>query len=134
MAARVSFDTSFLIDFQKERVHGSMSGPAHDFLSANGTLRLCLSAVALGEFVEGFDDPGHPLVELMRATHEVIPVDEEVGIVYARVTRRLRAEGRLIGTNDLWIAATALRHDLPVVTADVDHFARVPGLQVRAYR
>ncbi len=134
MADRLSFDTSFLIDFQRERAQGGRAGRAHDFLTRNEAAHLCVSAVALGEFAEGFEDTGHPLVELLRATHEVFPIDEDVGLIYGGLTRRLRAVGRLIGTNDLWIAATALRHDVPLVTADVDHFRRVPALQVCPYR
>lgn len=132
MAERLSFDTSFLIDFQRERVRGE--GPAHDFLRAREGAHLCLSAVALGEFSEGFKDSDHEIVRLLRETHEVLAVDEEVGLVYARTTRRLRAEGRLIGTNDLWIAATALRYEVPLVTANPGHVSRVPALEVRAYR
>jgi tRNA(fMet)-specific endonuclease VapC len=135
MAQRLSFDTSFLIDFQRERARGGGRGPAHDFLRGREGAHLCLSAVALGEFTEGFDDPAHEIVRLLRDTHEVLPVDEEVALVYAGVARKLRrAEGQLIGANDLWIAATALRYELPLVAADREHFGRVPALQLRTYR
>jgi predicted nucleic acid-binding protein len=39
----------------------------------------------------------------------------------------------LIGSNDLWIAATALAYGMPVVTHNVEHYRRVPGLEVMAY-
>jgi len=39
----------------------------------------------------------------------------------------------LIAANDLWIAATALAYRLPVVTRNVAHYERVPGLDVLAY-
>jgi predicted nucleic acid-binding protein len=35
--------------------------------------------------------------------------------------------------NDLWIAATALANGMPVVTRNVKHFQRVPGLSVISY-
>jgi tRNA(fMet)-specific endonuclease VapC len=133
VAQRVSFDTSFLIDFQRERLAGG-AGPAHRFLAAHPAIQLCLPAVALGEFAEGFADAAHPLVRLVRDTHEILPVDAEVAVAYARATRELRARGALIGGNDLWIAATALRYELPLVTADLEHFQRVPGLAVQSYR
>lgn len=88
----------------------------------------------LGEFVEGFERTDDAILRLVRDTHEILVLDEEVGLVYGQVVRGLRAQGRLIGTNDLWIAATSMRYDLPLVTADREHFSRIPGLRVRAYR
>ena len=41
----------------------------------------------------------------------------------------LRAAGRPIPTNDLWIAALARQHRLPLLTFDL-HFAAVPRLSV----
>lgn len=70
----------------------------------------------------------------MRAGHTVLALDEETALVYASVARRLRQAGTLIGANDLWIGCTSLRHDLPVVTANVGHFRRIPGLAVMPYR
>lgn len=64
----------------------------------------------------------------------MLPVDEMTALLYAGVVRDLRSRGMLIGTNDLWIAASSLRHRLPVVTANVEHFRRVPGLEVIDYR
>ena len=34
---------------------------------------------------------------------------------------------------DLWIAATAVAHGVPVVTRNTRHYRRVPGLDVRGY-
>jgi len=46
----------------------------------------------------------------------------------------LKENGLLIGSNDLWIAATALAYRMPVVTGNVEHYRRVPDLQVESYR
>jgi len=64
---------------------------------------------------------------------EILPITQAVGAIYAAVVRKLRAQGGLIGTNDLWIAATAMGEQLPLVTRNTDHFTRVEGLQVRGY-
>lgn len=134
MAGRVAFDTSFLIDLQRERTRGEVSGPAHRYLAADPDLELHLSSTALGEFSEGFSDQDDPVLRTVRELHVLLPIDEETALAYGRITRELRRAGRLIGTNDLWIAAASLRHALPLVTANAAEFTRVHGLEVLAYR
>jgi predicted nucleic acid-binding protein len=134
LAGRVALDTSFLIDLQREHLHGAAGGPAHDFLAADPDLELHLSSTALGEFAEGFADGDDPVLRTVRELHVLLPIDEETALEYGRITRALRSAGKLIGTNDLWIAAASLRHELPLVTANVLDFARVAGLEVLAYR
>ena len=58
----------------------------------------------------------------------------EVDWRYGQIYRYLQGQGRLIGANDLWIAATALVYGYPVVTANKEHFRRVPELEVLTYR
>lgn len=57
---------------------------------------------------------------------EVIPIDEAVGAAWARLRIHLAETGRRLNVNDLWVAATALAHGLPVVTQDAD-FEPVEG-------
>ncbi len=132
MARALRLDTSFLVDLERERRIGG--GPAHRFLQADPGAELSLSVVALGELVEGYDDADHPVLHAIRQSHRLLDIDEASGLVYGRITRALRARGSLIGTNDLWIAATSVRHHLPLLTADVAHFGRVDGLEVVSYR
>lgn len=49
---------------------------------------------------------------------------------YAAARHELERSGQPIGSNDLWIAAHALAHDLTVVTGNTREFTRVPGLRV----
>jgi predicted nucleic acid-binding protein len=134
VARGVAVDTTFLIDLQRERVRGDGNGPAHRFLAAEPDRELHLPTVALGEFAEGFPDSDHVLLRVVRELHVLLPIDEETALQYGRISRALRNVGRLIGTNDLWIAASSLRHALPLVTANTAEFGRVEGLEVVAYR
>ena len=152
MASKLAFDTTFLIDLQRERrswhrgrirepgavqpegSHGDVAGPAHRFLAAAPDLQLYLSPTALGEFAEGFADPEHPLLRTVRDQHLLLPIDERTALAYGRIARELRQAGRLIGANDLWIAATSVRYGLPLVTANTAQFGRVTGLDVITYR
>ena len=49
-----------------------------------------------------------------------LPIDEAVAHHWARLRVLLADAGRRANVNDLWIAATAVAHDLPVVTQDDD--------------
>ena len=53
----------------------------------------------------------------------VLPVDAETAHCWGRVMARAQAAGRPIGTMDAFIAATAERHDLVLVTRNVSDFA-----------
>jgi len=55
--------------------------------------------------------------------------DEDTTHQYARLFRQLRKQGTPIPTNDLWIAALALQHDLLLFTRDT-HFNHLPQLPV----
>jgi predicted nucleic acid-binding protein len=49
-----------------------------------------------------------------------LPIDTDVADQWARLRVALAASGQRINVNDSWIAATALAHDVPVVTQDSD--------------
>lgn len=130
----LTVDTSFLIDLQNEkRQRGPVTG-ATALLTAHRHTIFYLPAVARGEYLEGFDDPesreARELVDAMRS----LDVTREVASIYAGVVRQLRGAGSLIGTNDLWIAATALFHGFALVTGNVAHFRRIPDLRLVTYR
>jgi len=60
----------------------------------------------------------------------VISHDYDVAATYARVMTIRRQAGRPITTNDAWIAATAVRHNLPLVTHNRRDFDDIPGLDI----
>jgi predicted nucleic acid-binding protein len=130
---RLALDTSFLIDLQNEhRGRGAPAG-AVAFLREQSSTELVLPSVALGEYLEGFDDPASAAAQALVSPLRILDVTAEVARTYAAVARALRDAGRLIGTNDLWIACTARAAGVPIVTRNVEHFERVPGLEVVAY-
>ncbi len=69
-------------------------------------------------------------VEKVLADLETLLVTLEVARVHAEIWAQLQAAGRVIGAHDLWIAATAITHDLRVATCNPGEFERVPGLAV----
>jgi predicted nucleic acid-binding protein len=58
---------------------------------------------------------------------QVLDVDAGSALVWAQMRVELAEAGRRVNVNDLWIAASAVRHGLPVVTQD-DDFSAVEGI------
>ena len=132
MESALILETTFLIDLERELLRSTI-GPAQEFLQAQGQRRLCISHTIAGELAAGTTLSDRRRWEDFLAALQMLPCTMEVAWKYGQTYRYLRDNGLLIGTNDLWIAATALAYDLPIVTRNRRHFLRVPGLAVADY-
>jgi tRNA(fMet)-specific endonuclease VapC len=100
---------------------------------------LALASITASELLSGIeraDSLEHrqrrlAFVETVLSIVPVLPFDLQVAREHARLDAQLRALGQQIGANDLLIAATALSHDMPVLTENLRDFERVPGLVVQ---
>ncbi len=63
-------------------------------------------------------------------SYVVLPFDDALARRWAELSVELKRAGRGISESDAWIAATALRHDLSLVTHNRRHFEAVPGLKI----
>ena len=132
MGRSLILETTFLVDLEREHRRG-VPGPAVGFLELHGDARLYLPFTVAGEMAAGVSVRDRARWEAFLAPFYVLPSTAEVSWHYGRAFRHLHDNGQLIGANDLWIAATALAYRMPVVTRNVDHFRRVPGLEVESY-
>jgi len=62
----------------------------------------------------------------------VLVCDEQTADEYGLIKNALRAKGRPIPDNDIWIAALAKQHNLVLATRDA-HFAQVDGLTLERW-
>ena len=93
-----------------------------------------LSTIVLGELLYGFRH-GSRYERNARAVRAfldnpyvtVVPVGETTADRYSRIAAALRAKGRPIPTNDIWIAAHAMQTGADLVSAD-RHFKHVEGI------
>ncbi|EKD41278.1 MAG: hypothetical protein ACD_73C00781G0002 [uncultured bacterium] len=70
----------------------------------------------------------HYLVKFLNSPRvTVLFADEQTTHHYARIFVQLKKQGTPIPTNDLWIAALALQHDVPLFTLD-SHFEHLPQI------
>lgn len=94
-----------------------------------------ISIISLGEIYEGAYRAPDPTVRLARmraafARFGVITLSEPIMEHFAHVRSHLRRAGQLIPDLDLLIAATAIHHELQLVTRNLRHFSRIPGLAI----
>jgi len=68
-----------------------------------------------------------------RALWNVLPLVEETTTHYAEIRQQLKRAGAPLPANDVWIAALARQHDLPVLSRDA-HFDTVSGLTRLSWR
>jgi predicted nucleic acid-binding protein len=103
---------------------------------ANQT-RLGLPAVVLGEYLYGvrrsrFRRRYERWLEDSADAFTVLEIGAATAVHYAAIRQELRDAGSPIPTNDVWIAALAREHRLPVLTRD-QHFAAVGGIRTRTW-
>ncbi|MDJ1178681.1 type II toxin-antitoxin system VapC family toxin [Roseofilum sp. BLCC_M91] len=60
----------------------------------------------------------------------VIPTDQPLCRQWAKIRGDRQRIGKPISPQDAWIAATALRHDLPLVTHNAKDFVEIPNLRL----
>ena len=94
---------------------------------------IVLPVIVLGEYRYGIRQSHKRsryerwLAELV-ANCRVLSVDETTANEYAEVRYELKRSGRPIPGNDLWIAALARQHTLPLLSRD-RHFDFVAGVE-----
>jgi len=94
------------------------------------------SAVVLGELYKGAFRSSAVARHLENIDKRVLPAvtvlayDAAAARVYGQIRAHLESAGRPLADADLQIAATALLHDLDLVTGNVKHFRRVPQLRI----
>lgn len=126
------FATIFLIDYERE-IKRDRPGPIHAFLAKHPNAPLHISVISAGEFAEGFNPSQEQDCWFCLRRYSILGIDREIAWRAGQLSRQMRAGGKTVGDNDLWIAATALHHKLAIVTANIQHFDVIGGLQVISY-
>jgi tRNA(fMet)-specific endonuclease VapC len=116
------------------RLLNGTSAALADRLRQHSPGEIRLSTVVKAELLYGARrsarvEPNLQLLRSFFSAFETVSFDDLAAEHYGRVRADLARDGRLIGPNDLLIAASALAHDLVLVTHNVDEFSRVAGLR-----
>ena len=100
------------------------------------TYHIAISAIVVGELYFGAERSLDPVreaakIRALSGDVQILSCDWTTGQQYGTIKNMLTRRGTLIPENDMWIAATALQHNLPLVSRD-EHFRWIEGLAVDA--
>jgi tRNA(fMet)-specific endonuclease VapC len=126
MAMKVAIDANRYSDFCR--------GNAEVAEQTSSAERIYLPLIVLGELRAGFQagklarQNERILVQFLRSPRvRLLLPDEQTTFHYANLFAQLRRQATPIPTNDLWIAAMVIQHDLILLTRDA-HFKHLPQL------
>jgi tRNA(fMet)-specific endonuclease VapC len=92
-----------------------------------------IPSIVLGELYYGARRSGHVIENVARVyefaqASAILPCDAETSRWYSVIKEVLLQKGLQLPENDVWIAATALRYGLILVTRD-EHFKQITNLK-----
>jgi predicted nucleic acid-binding protein len=122
---RVMADADVLADFLKGR------GAAERVEALLRERRLSMSVIAAFEVWCGLRTPeGRAAFRKVVRVTAIVPLDRATAERAGEVYRDAEEAGARVAHRDALIAAAALLRRLPLLTRNVAHFARVPGLEL----
>ena len=121
-----------------ERRGDNVTQMLKQIVAATGDQRAVLSAVGLTELVHGIYRAQTTTARHQRDSFvrellndvEVYPYTKETALLAGKIDGEQQSRGIIIPFGDLLIGATALEVSYSVLTVNVRHFERIPGLAV----
>ncbi|MDX2222684.1 MAG: type II toxin-antitoxin system VapC family toxin [Rhodospirillaceae bacterium] len=98
-----------------------------------GPVRPAIPVIVIGEFRYGIAASRHRLtyerwLDAHLSKFMILDVTSTTAKSYAQLRSSLKQAGRPLPANDIWIAALAVEHALPILSRDA-HFDAVPGVR-----
>jgi len=124
MPAGVAVDTCVLIEFLRAKDKSKTMYARF----ARNAVPLFISAIVLFEVRAGLNASNQEcLLGLLRKT-VCLPFDMRTAEIAADLSKTLRKSRIQVESSDLFIAATAIAHELPLATLNRKHFECIEGL------
>lgn len=122
---RLLIDTTILIDHLRK--------PQKDktlFYRLSLRFDYVIAVVTEFEFAIGSSPKNHDFVTALLTQIPVLALDSACIRTSVETYQHLKASNQLIPLPDIFIAATAITHDLPLLTLNQKHFARIARLRL----
>jgi tRNA(fMet)-specific endonuclease VapC len=129
MSGRFLLDTNIVIAiFAKEdKVQAYLLSATEIFVPA-----IVLGELYYGAYKSSRITENIAKIDQFAAKNAVLLSDTTTARAYGQIKHTLRAKGRPIPENDIWIAAIAMQYNLALVTRD-GHFGEVDGLVLETW-
>lgn len=119
-------DTSIIIDYLRKK-----NKKKSQFYKSVGNYTLFVSTITLFEFFAGAkDERKRQDIDNIMEYVKILPFTKNTAKKSGEIHQSLKNKNKLIEIKDLFIAATALSHNLPLMTLNVKHFDRIEDLNV----
>ena len=130
MPVRYLLDTNICIYIAKHN-----PPEVRERFASHAASELVMSVITLGELRFGAErsqqrEKALASIEALEHLIAVAPLGEGAAENYGQIRADLQRQGRIIGNNDLWLAAHARAEGWILVTNNETEFTRVAGLQV----
>jgi tRNA(fMet)-specific endonuclease VapC len=129
MAGRLLLDTAAIIDlFAQDRSIMKRLRQAE---------QVFVPSIVIGEMYYGAFKSAHAVDNIARvdefaSASAILAPTAATAREYGEIKNALRAKGRPIPENDIWVAAIAKQHDLTILTRD-EHFREVQSVVAEAW-
>ena len=121
----ILIDTSILIEyFRKKKKEKTI------LYNLSSKYNFAISTITEFEFLVGFGDKDLDFAGKLLAKFSILPFNSECVKVAREIYKDLRSKNKLILPPDIFIAATAIHHDLQLITLNVKHFRRISTLKL----
>ncbi len=119
---KVALDTSVCVELMKNRQRGNILVEQFSdkdiFLTSVGLFELLLRSTNL------------EIVEKMATRFNLLIFNEPAARKAAEIFKELKSSGNIIGSNDIFIAATAIANNCALATLNWKDFSKVKGLRL----
>ncbi|MFO7865550.1 MAG: type II toxin-antitoxin system VapC family toxin [Candidatus Aminicenantes bacterium] len=98
-----------------------------------------ISVITYGELVYGARKSQHveknlPVVYRIAEIFPVLDINKPIMDIFGEIKCNLKRNGKIIQDMDILIAATALTHNLTLVTNNIRHFKNIPDLRIENWK
>ncbi|MCX6153167.1 MAG: type II toxin-antitoxin system VapC family toxin [Candidatus Kapabacteria bacterium] len=117
---RILIDTSILINYYREKnIEKTM------FYQLTSVYDFSISIITEFEFLVGFNDEKLDFAKEIIKEMQIFNINKDISEIARRLYIKLKKINKMIPFTDLFIAATAVYHQLPLATLNKKHFENI---------